>query len=1391
MKARTALLSFLATIAGASLNAQLVWNGVSSSDWNDRFNWSTQEVPAIYESVAINNAAAPHQPILSSNVNIVSLTLSGGTLDLNGFTISCSGAASLNGDSLKRGKIVAPDFSQVANLKMVGKIVLEKTNGSTNNTWYGNNKVTGDSLVINWYGGTLSLEAGLPDSVFTDLKVRLVNNSGLYLAGAAKLYVGGDLVVDNPGGGTVIFGVSGAATVIGGNLIGQRFEGNTSNLVLRGVDAAGVNNNGPFYCHSGEISQCVFAGGFSMKADSSQVIMVGSSSLLGADNLLQAGSFDVQGSRFGQAGPGVTRLRAAHNIAGNVYLREGNNVFVGNAQWETWAVMPGGITIQQTFYGADSCFGDLSFVLGGNAALFGNSNGHSFVGGDLVIDGQGKRKWVQFTGGTAVSLNIAGNFIVKNFSPLAETGVGNTNVYLRDIIANGADSCGTFYCYSGDISNCSFNGRFRLIGDSSQGFILSNSQFLGAENYFQSGTLEFHGNNFGREHSGSSVFRFAHNIAGNVFARDGNNKFLGDARFETYAQYPGGITIQQTFYGADTCLGNLTFVLGGNAALFTNINGHSFVGGNLVVDAQGKRKWVEFTGASAVSLNVAGSLGAKNFSQLPEAGVSITDVILRNLTVSGSDSIGSFYCYTGEIVNSSFNGGIRVVGDSSQTFNIRGSSLLGPDNVFQAGDLDFYGSHFGKAGQGLSLFKVAHNLNGNVYMREGNNIFYNDAAFETYALSPGGVTIQQTFYGPDSCFGNLRFGLGGNTALVTNLNGNSYVAGDLEIDGYGRRKWVQFTGGTAISYTVGGSLLARNFTSQLEAGVATTSIQLHNLTVSGTDSVGTFYCTTGDINSSSLGGGIRLIADSSQYFGVYNSSLLGGDNFIQAGTLDLNNNRFGKVGSGTSQFRAAHNVPGNLNLRDGNNRFLGDVSFELKAPAYGELYFQQTFYGSDSCLGNFSLDMNGPASANLAGNNLYMARGMSVTNNGTGSIVQDIVSSAIHFTGNDTAGYSFAGTGSSPLFAHLVMERRGGLRLLSPLSCSAIFGFTRGIVLSSTVNPLQLLNGATVTGAWDSSYVDGAVKKTGNSAFTFPLGADNVYAPLGISTPALATDEFMGSYVHHIAHDYGFDSTLHDQSLNHLSRTEYWMLDRVTGSSTVKITLSWKTERSGVVDAINDLRVAHWNGSTWKDEGKGTTTGNESEGSIESFNAISSFSPFTLASTTINNPLPVEYVYFIASLEGDHNVLLSWETGNEGDNTSFEIEKSVDARTWMVIGKVNSNDVHRYTFNDNQFIQAVAYYRIRQVDGDGTSSYSVIRMIRQDETGRLVINPNPATSTLTIHVPPGITKIEVFNALGARVWMNPVELTVTTINVQAWPSGVYTILATGIRERRVVKFIKQ
>jgi hypothetical protein len=308
------------------------------------------------------------------------------------------------------------------------------------------------------------------------------------------------------------------------------------------------------------------------------------------------------------------------------------------------------------------------------------------------------------------------------------------------------------------------------------------------------------------------------------------------------------------------------------------------------------------------------------------------------------------------------------------------------------------------------------------------------------------------------------------------------------------------------------------------------------------------------------------------------------------------------------------------------------------------------------------------------------------------------------------------------------------------LNVTAQIVLNDGILQTTSGNLLILENTSTTILGSSASYVDGPLRKVGTGAYTFHVGDANTYAPISISAPALATDHFTAEYFE-VNPDALYSRLSKDVSLNHISGCEYWILDRTNGSSNVNVTLSWDTRSCGV-STMSDLAVARWDGGQWKDHGNNIPllTGSNAAGTVTTSAAVTTFSPFTLASISFENPLPIELVSFEAELNGKQ-VDLNWITSTEINNDFFTIERSLDLNSWqeltIIPGAGNSSQTIEYYEIDNDPISGVSYYRLKQTDFDGKYSYSGIESVDFD---RIIISedislfPNPVKSGETITV---------------------------------------------------------
>jgi hypothetical protein len=418
-------------------------------------------------------------------------------------------------------------------------------------------------------------------------------------------------------------------------------------------------------------------------------------------------------------------------------------------------------------------------------------------------------------------------------------------------------------------------------------------------------------------------------------------------------------------------------------------------------------------------------------------------------------------------------------------------------------------------------------------------------------------------------------------------------------------------------------------------------------------------------------------------------------------------------------------------------------------------------------------------------------------------------STAIRFASNGgrvtldgTSDQAIAGdVGTEPEMFNLTLNKATGVtNLNTSLRIFSNMTFTSGRMRINGDNELTFLDNATVSSASNTSHAIGRVRKIGNDAFTFPIGRGGTYRPIGISSPASASTEFLANFW--LSDSYSlYDHTSKDVSIDHLSRCEYWTLDRSGSTSAVSVILSWNTTSCGVT-ALGDLLVARWDGSQWRDHGNGGTTGDVNAGTIVSSSAISNFSPFTLSSSTTENPLPVDLVHFTASAKDD-NVLLEWSTLSEVNSNYFVVESSHDAVNFEEITRLmaagNSNQAIHYRTFDYSPAPGITYYRLRQVDFDGKEMFSNMEAVNFATLwdSDIVVSPNPVIDMLTIRIDPDrfqTVDLELRDMQGRlvkRLSNQPVNpQNPILISMQGQPQGLYFLQAfeNGVTAiRRVIK----
>jgi endoglucanase Acf2 len=166
-------------------------------------------------------------------------------------------------------------------------------------------------------------------------------------------------------------------------------------------------------------------------------------------------------------------------------------------------------------------------------------------------------------------------------------------------------------------------------------------------------------------------------------------------------------------------------------------------------------------------------------------------------------------------------------------------------------------------------------------------------------------------------------------------------------------------------------------------------------------------------------------------------------------------------------------------------------------------------------------------------------------------------------------------------------------------------------------------------------------------------------------------------------------------------------------------------------------------------------------------------------------PLPVELISFEATLKNEV-ALISWTTVNERNSDYFILEKSCDGINFenfeTIKAKGNSSALVNYSVQDNSPCATASYYRLKEIDLDGSFHYSEIRKISGNGKSIISVQPIPASSTLTVSLYNSSDKKYLFtfvDMLGREIQRQekkiPPGLQSVELDLTALSSGTYVL----------------
>ena len=173
---------------------------------------------------------------------------------------------------------------------------------------------------------------------------------------------------------------------------------------------------------------------------------------------------------------------------------------------------------------------------------------------------------------------------------------------------------------------------------------------------------------------------------------------------------------------------------------------------------------------------------------------------------------------------------------------------------------------------------------------------------------------------------------------------------------------------------------------------------------------------------------------------------------------------------------------------------------------------------------------------------------------------------------------------------------------------------------------------------------------------------------------------------------------------------------------------------------------------------------------------VTGFSGFFVK--TAGTALPLRLISFTGAQEATTNKL-QWQTADEVNTKSFELESSRDGRNFLKLATIDAVSAgnNSYGYTDRSIYKGIVYYRLKMIDIDDTFSYSRLIWLSRDGKGGINLYPNPTTDHLTISLNSNLINSEakLFDISGKLLQTIKIASAEEIVNVKTLPAGLYII----------------
>lgn len=560
---------------------------------------------------------------------------------------------------------------------------------------------------------------------------------------------------------------------------------------------------------------------------------------------------------------------------------------------------------------------------------------------------------------------------------------------------------------------------------------------------------------------------------------------------------------------------------------------------------------------------------------------------------------------------------------------------------------------------------------------------------------------------------------------------------------------------TAIYNALNNSRLNINVSSGKTLNVVNGSISMDDISGTGSNEIGGSYNVSGTLNVANTvylttnntvepcslvvqSGGKVICANV-----VSSASGAAGQYFIlnSGSTFEINTNNLGEVSTVNNHFTL-----------NGEVKYTGSDQ-EISSADYKDLYVGGT--GAKSVSANISISGN----LTLAG----------TTTISGGAFIDFLGTGKVKYSGT-AEQYSGEELHSASNLSGVIIDNTSDVVLSDNITIAGDLSFLYGNLIT---NAYKVTLGGTIY-ELDNSKLIGNLEKTCSSdicGLTFGNIGIELNSPIPLGAGNITVTRISG------------DNAVVSVGANNSVKKRFVVTSDLSPASNADLTIQWFTSEDNG-KGPNDMMMYKYV-DTWAPIGNTTDVDGSPREITQSISSIDG----TYTASDASNPLPVELTSFTAA-NNNGSILLKWETATEVNNYGFEIQKSIDNNSnWQKIefieGAGNSNSTKQYLYNDKNTTGNIIYYRLKQIDIDGTEKFLDEIQIANElpEKFTLMQNyPNPFNPSTTIKytIPSAdFVSLKVYDILGNEIaeLVNEVK-SAGTYSVD-FNSSSYPGLATG------------